>query len=66
MSRVLECAYYNCVALLTLVLHDVLYASDIRWNLVSMLVLGLGCYLNFHDSVMELYLGTTYFSYGFY
>ena len=30
-----------------------------------MLVLGLGCYLNFHDSVMELYLGTTYYGFGF-
>ena len=46
----------------TLFIHDVLYASDIRRNLVSMLVLlSLGFNLNFHDSVMELYLGTTYF-----
>ena len=42
----------------TLFLHDVLYASDIRRNLVSMLILlGLGFNLNFHDSIMELYLG---------
>ena len=46
----------------TLFLHDVLYAPDIRQNLVSVLVLiGLGFNLNFHDSIMELYLGTTYF-----
>ena len=46
----------------TLFLHDILYASDIRQNLVSMLVLlGLGFNLNFHDSVMKLYLGTTYY-----
>ena len=50
----------------TLFLHDVLYASDIRRNLVSMLVLlSLGFNLNFHDSVMELYLGTTYYGFGF-
>ena len=30
-----------------------------------MLVLGLGFNLNFQDSVMELYLGTTYFGFGF-
>ena len=40
--------------------HDVLYAPNIRRNLVFVLVLlGLGFNLNFHDSVMELYLGTT-------
>ena len=50
----------------TLFLHDVLYAPDIQWNLVSMLVLlVLGFILNFHDSVMELYLGTTYYGSGF-
>ena len=44
----------------TLFLHDVLYTSDIQRNLVSVLVLlGIGFNLNFHDSVMELYLGTT-------
>ena len=50
----------------TLFLHDVLYAPDIRRNLVSMLVLlSLGFNLIFHDSIMELYLGTTYYGYGF-
>ena len=50
----------------TLFLHDVLYALDIRRNLVSMLVLlSLGFNLIFHDSIMELYLGTTYYGYGF-
>ena len=43
-------------------LHNVLYAPDIRKNLVFLLVLlGLGFNLNFHDSVMELYLGITYY-----
>ena len=57
---------WNCVALHTLFLHDVLYAPDIRRNLVFMLVLlSLGFNLNFHDSVMELYLGTTYYGSGF-
>ena len=50
----------------TLFLHDVLYAPDIRRNLVSMLVLlNLGFNLNFHDSVMDLYLGSTYYGSGF-
>ena len=50
----------------TLFLHDVLYASDIWWNLVSVFILFyLGFNLNFHDLVMELYLGTTYYGSGF-
>ena len=49
----------------TLFLHDVLYVPDIRWNLVFVLVLlGLGFNLNFHDSIMKLYLGTTYYGSG--
>ena len=50
----------------TLFLHDVLYASNIRRNLVFVLVLlGLGFNLNFYDLVMELDLGTTYYGSGF-
>ena len=50
----------------TLSLHDVLYAPNIRRNLVSLLaLLGLGFSLNFHDLVMELYLGTTFYGFGF-
>ena len=50
----------------TIFLHDVLYALNIRRNLVFVLVLlSLGFNLNFHDSVMELYLGTTYFDFKF-
>ena len=30
-----------------------------------LVLLGLGFNLNFHDSVMELYLGTTYYGFGF-
>ena len=30
-----------------------------------LVLLSLGFNLNFHDSVMELYLGTTYYSSGF-
>ena len=45
----------------TLFLHDVLHASEIRQNLVSIIVLlSLGFKLYFHDSVLELYLGTTF------
>ena len=50
----------------TLFLYDVPYAPNIRQNLVFMLILlGLGFNLIFHDSVMELYLGTTYHGSGF-
>ena len=50
----------------TLFLHDVLYAPNIQWNLVFVLVLlSLGFNLNFHDLVMELDLGTTYYGSGF-
>ena len=42
------------------------FAPYIRWNLVSVLVfLDLGFNLNFHDLVVELYLGTTYYGFGF-
>ena len=30
-----------------------------------LVLLGLGFNLNFHDSGMELYLGTTYYGFGF-
>ena len=50
----------------TLFLHDVLHAPEIRQNLVSVIVLlSLGFKLHFHDSVLELYLGTTFIGFGF-
>ena len=50
----------------TLFLHDVLHALEIRRNLVSVIVLlSLGFKIHFHDSVLELYLGTTFIGSGF-
>ena len=50
----------------TLFLHDVLYAPDIRRNLVSVLsLLSLGYSLNFHDDCINLFLGTTFYGSGF-
>ena len=50
----------------TLFLHDVLHAPEIRRNLVFVIVLlSLGFKLHFHDSVLELYLGTTFIGSGF-
>ena len=31
-----------------------------------LVLIGLGFNLNFHDSIMELYLGTTYYGFGFF
>ena len=51
----------------TLFLHDVLYASKIRRNLVSVLVLvKLGFNLNFHNSGVDLYLNTNYYHCGYF
>lgn len=46
----------------TLFLHNVLYALQIRWNLVSVLVLiKLVFNFNFHNNGVDLYLGTSYY-----
>ena len=46
----------------TLFLHDILYAPEIRRNLVSVLMLvKLGFNLNFHNSGVDLYLNTNYY-----
>ena len=50
----------------TLYLHDVLYAPDIRRNLVSVnVLLGLGYNMYFHDKQVDIYLGTVYYGSGF-
>jgi len=47
--------------------HDMLYASKIHCNLVSILVLvKLGFSLNFYNASVDLYLGTSYYGFGFF
>ena len=49
----------------TLFLHDVLFASEIRRNLVSVLVLvRFGFNVNFHNNDVDLSLGTSYYGSG--
>ena len=49
-----------------LLLHDVLFAPDIRRNLVSVVVLlKLGFNLNFHGSSLSIYSGTVFYGSGF-
>ena len=51
----------------TLLLHDVLFAPQIRRNLVSVLVLiNLGFQLNFHAFGVDLYLDTIHYGYGYF
>ena len=51
----------------TLLLHDVLFAPQIRRNLVSVLVLvNLGFNLNFHKFGVDLYLGTIHYGSGYF
>ena len=51
---------------MTLVLHDVLYAPEIRRNLVSSLLLIKNDFcLNFHDSGVDLFLETNYYGFGY-
>ena len=49
----------------TLLLHDVLYAPDIRRNLVSVRVLlELGYSLNFSGRTLTIYFGSEYYGSG--
>ena len=51
----------------TLFLHDVLFASEIRRNLVSVLVLvRFGFNVNFHNNGVDLSLGTSYYGSGYF
>ena len=51
----------------TLLLHDVLFAPQIRRNLVSVLVLvNLGFQLNFHELGVDLNLDTTHYGTGYF
>lgn len=51
----------------TLLLHNVLYALDIRWDLASVIVLfDLGYSLNFNGTCVDVYLRTTYYGSSFF
>ncbi|OMO58188.1 Integrase, catalytic core [Corchorus capsularis] len=50
----------------TLLLHDVLYAPEIRRNLFSVItMLGLGFRFAFEGNKVDIFLGTTYYGCGF-
>ncbi|KAL1219683.1 Retrovirus-related Pol polyprotein from transposon TNT 1-94 [Cardamine amara subsp. amara] len=50
----------------TLILHDVLYALEIRWDLVSVLaLLKLGFSLNFYDMGLHISLGSVFYGSGY-
>ena len=49
-----------------LILHDVLLAPQIRQNIIFVLfLLNFGFSLNFHDNLVKLYSGTTFYGSGF-
>lgn len=41
-----------------ILLHDFVYALEIQWNLVSILVLKLRCNLNFYGVCLEIFLNS--------
>ena len=50
----------------TLILHDVLFAPDIRWNLVSVIVLmQLGYALNFYGTCLNVFFRKTFYGSGY-